>query len=503
MVRRDTISDFIRKARAKHGLRYMYDDVVYINSHTKISIGCTAHGNFEQAPRDHLKGRGCLKCANDERRMGLPDFLIEARRKHGNRYDYHKFAYHTLYTNGIIVCAEHGDFLQKPAKHLMGGNCPKCPAPSRALTTEIFIQRGTKKHCGKYSYPRSIYKNIHSKVIITCTEHGDFSQTAKDHLNGSGCAKCVGTAPLTTGIFINRATARHLGRYTYLRSNYTGTKKKIIITCAEHGDFQRTVEDHLDGYGCSKCSGRETLTTEGFIERAKANHNDRYTYSRSRYESSYHKVVITCPQHGDFQQLASAHLKGQGCIKCAGVETLTTEVFIQKAIVVHSGRYSYERSDCAGSKKNIIITCSRHGDFSQEAGTHLRGSGCPKCFQRFSRPETEFLDLIKIPESKRQIRISGTLYTADGLDETTDPPTIYEFDGDFFHGNPKLYDPNALNMVTKCTFGELYNKTLKKRDDLTYLGYNVVSIWNSELKDFTAEWRLEHNIHSGENANKI
>jgi predicted nucleic-acid-binding Zn-ribbon protein len=33
--------------------------------------------------------------------------------------------------------------------------------------------------------------------------------------------------------------------------------------------------------------------------------------------------------------------------------------------------------------------------------------------------------------------------------------------GDFWHGNPKIYN-NNLNKVTKCTFDELYEKTMQK-----------------------------------------
>ena len=45
-------------------------------------------------------------------------------------------------------------------------------------------------HGGRYSYQNSEYINSKSKVCITCSKHGDFYQTASDHIRGSGCPKC-------------------------------------------------------------------------------------------------------------------------------------------------------------------------------------------------------------------------------------------------------------------------------------------------------------------------
>jgi len=58
---------------------------------------------------------------------------------------------------------------------------------------------------------------------------------------------------------------------------------------------------------------------------------------------------------------------------------LTTEEFIQKAKEEHGDRYDYSESIYIKSNKEIIITCGKHGNFSQIANNHLRGKGCPKC----------------------------------------------------------------------------------------------------------------------------
>ena len=57
------ISDFIKDAKNIHGSKYDYSKVNYTNNHTKVTITCRKHGDFEQTPNSHLNGRGCPKCA--------------------------------------------------------------------------------------------------------------------------------------------------------------------------------------------------------------------------------------------------------------------------------------------------------------------------------------------------------------------------------------------------------------------------------------------------------
>lgn len=62
LSQRLTTDEFIDKANIIHNNEYNYDAVIYVNSHNKIIINCKYHGNFNQAPNNHLNGRGCPKC---------------------------------------------------------------------------------------------------------------------------------------------------------------------------------------------------------------------------------------------------------------------------------------------------------------------------------------------------------------------------------------------------------------------------------------------------------
>lgn len=59
---------FIKKAKNKHGDKYNYSKVEYINSLTKICIICPTHGEFWQTPHHHLMGQNCVECINDKKK---------------------------------------------------------------------------------------------------------------------------------------------------------------------------------------------------------------------------------------------------------------------------------------------------------------------------------------------------------------------------------------------------------------------------------------------------
>jgi len=124
-------------------------------------------------------------------------------------------------------------------------------------TTEKFIKRASIIHNNKYIYDKSVYIDYkHTPITITCPKHGDFKQTACNHLTRSKCPKCSteGTSKKLTlpfEKFIEKANSIHNYKYKYC--NYKGYKKPCTIICQTHGSFIQTPSNHLSGKGCQKC----------------------------------------------------------------------------------------------------------------------------------------------------------------------------------------------------------------------------------------------------------
>ena len=312
-MKTDKTKEFIAKAKAVHGDKYDYSKVNYVDCNTKVTIICPSHGEFEQAPRTHLSGRGCPDCA--KQRMTTEEFIEKAKKVHGDKYDYSKVKYVNKDTKVTIICPTHGEFEQNPRSHLTGQGCPSCGG-NKKLTTEEFVERARIVHGDKYDYSKVDYVNNNTKVTIICPTHGEFEQKPSGHLTGRGCPYCSGKKKLTTEEFIEKARKVHGDKYDYSKVNYVDCSTKVTIICPTHGEFEQTPYWHYSGGGCPSCSGNKKLTTEEFVERARIVHGDKYDYSKVKYVDSNTKVTIICPTHGEFEQTPFAHLLGQGCPVC-------------------------------------------------------------------------------------------------------------------------------------------------------------------------------------------
>ena len=502
-----TTDEFIEEAKLIHGDRYDYSKVDYKYSNENVIITCKIHGDFLQRPANHINSKqGCPKCGGSIKKSNQ-EFIEEAIKIHGDKYDYSKVNYIHAHKKIIIICKIHGDFEQIPSSHLNCNECNKCAiinsAEKRKTTLEEFIKKSILVHGDKYDYSKVYYKLGDTKVIIICKIHGDFEQTPNRHLVGQGCPKCgiilaANKNRKTLEEFIEKSILVHGDKYDYSKVDYKLGDTKVIIICKIHGDFEQTPNSHLIGHGCTNCSHinsaeKRKTTLEEFIDRSNIKHNNKYDYSKSIYINGTIKIKIICKIHGDFEQVPDSHLAGHGCPNCSHINNAekrktTKEEFIKKSILVHGDKYDYSKVDYKSSKEKVIIICKIHGEFLQGLN-HYRGSGCPKCSNNvYSKPSILWLDFLSIfyniyiqhGVNDGEFLIPNTRYKADGYCKETN--TIYEFHGDYWHGNPKIYKGNEINKNTNCTYNELYEKTLIRENKIKELGYNLKTIWENDWK---------------------
>ena len=298
---------------------------------------------------------------------------------HGDRYDYSSVNYVNSIFKVTIICRDHGPFSQTPGSHLANVGCPDC-AGNQPLTTETFIEKAIAIHGDRYDYSSVNYVNSISKVTIICPDHGPFSQTPGSHLANAGCPDCGGRKPLTTETFIEKAKAVHGDRYDYSSVNYVDAHTRVTIICPDHGPFSQVPDAHLNkAAGCPDCAGNKPLTTETFIKRAIAVHGDRYDYSSVNYVSNNTKVTIICPTHGAFEQRPADHALAKHGCPDCAGKNTTTESFIEKARAIHGDRYDYLQVNYVNNNTKVTIICRDHGPFQQTPSNHLSKQGCPDC----------------------------------------------------------------------------------------------------------------------------
>lgn len=170
------------------------------------------------------------------------------------------------------------------------------------------------------------YIKSSSKILCRCKICNHEWETQANNLRYQGCPACgilKRSNKLRKSIenFIKQANEIYKNKYNYDKVDYVNDKTPIIITCPIHVDFKQIPSNHLQGKGCPECAKKQNGelfrdTTESFIKKAKKVHGDKYDYSKVNYTKSQEKVIIICPEHGEFEQRPNDHLRGKGCPKC-------------------------------------------------------------------------------------------------------------------------------------------------------------------------------------------
>jgi hypothetical protein len=296
-----------------------------------------------------------------------------------------------------------------------------------------FIAAAILIHGLIYKYTKVLYVNAVTKVIIICKLHGEFSQTPNNHINRkSGCPKCAGVIRMTNEEFIKKAILVY-GKYEndYSKTEYKNNKTKITYVHKCGRTISQTPNNHLSGHGCGHCGHGYVKTTEEFIKEATSLQENRYLYPRTIYKNRKTPVIITCRKHGDFEQLPCTHLRGHGCPTCVNLGISRVSM------------------SWLGAIENLL---------GIKLQTYTNGGECEIILE------------------------SGKKYKLDGAYDDGFLKFAFEFDGDYWHGNPEKYNFYDKNVRNGKTFGDLHQETITKKQDLEKLGWYVVSIWEKDFK---------------------
>jgi hypothetical protein len=173
--RTKTKESFICDAIKIHGNKYDYSESEIYNRKDKVKISCKIHGMFfMQTPKDHLNGKGCNVCSGNKKKDTII-FIQEAKKIHGDKYDYSKANYIGANEKICIICPIHGEFNQQVRDHTSKGcGCPECKSSkgerkiSKVLTENDikYIPQHTFDSCkSKRVLPFDFYLPDHNACI--------------------------------------------------------------------------------------------------------------------------------------------------------------------------------------------------------------------------------------------------------------------------------------------------------------------------------------------------
>lgn len=193
-------------------------------------------------------------------------------------------------TNNFVTVVGYGRNLKRNRK---GSNVPivgyllKCVCGEHTFINGIApLRDGRVKTCGcKYNIKKAAYD--------------EFLIRMKGQLNKAGILYCS------------------FKQYTSEKIPYWCSKHNIYKTISKEG-LRTFLYAPCELCAKEHCGGHNVKSNEAFIEESKSVWGTKYTYENTKYITNKKKVTITCKEHGIFDQNAGNHLAGsEGCKGCS------------------------------------------------------------------------------------------------------------------------------------------------------------------------------------------
>ena len=107
------------------------------------------------------------------------------------------------------------------------------------------------------------------------------------------------------------------------------------------------------------------LTTKEFIARAAKVHGGKFSYDKVVYKNKLSRIVVTCPDHGDYEVTAGVHLLGR-MPRCCRYESMRgiekpnkTPERIARETAKTNGEMYYTGISCAKCKNTKRYVCNK------------------------------------------------------------------------------------------------------------------------------------------------
>jgi hypothetical protein len=347
-----------------------------------------------------------------------------------------------------------------------------------------------------------------------CGCHNYFSKIVKRTKDGRGCKFCNhGVACLHNNLVTTHPELCKQWDYEKNEKgpeNYTYGSHSIVYwicplnPCGCH-KYQMVIYcKTIDYQGCNYCGlgltcphNNLTITHPELCKQWDYEKNEKgpenYTYGSSA------KVYWICPInpcgcHKYLAKILDRTYKQTGCKFCnKGSVCPHNNLTITHPSLCKQWDYDKNTSNAEtytyGSNKIVFWLCNKN--HSYELPILYRTNqmmGCPLCITSgYSKISIEWINCISEKENIHiQCATNDGEYKIEGIGKVDgycqETNTVYEFHGDFWHGNPLIFDSEDINPVNCIKYGDLYNKTIKRDELIISKGYNLVTMWENDYK---------------------
>lgn len=263
---------------------------------------------------------------------------------------------------------------------------------------------------------------------------------------------------------------------------YINNKVKTLFECEKGHQYQAIPGNVFKGDGCKQCANDKH-------RRSKEDINKQIEHTGIQMIGDYStikiKTLFKCSSGHEWKAKPNDILNGKGCPLCSPKAKYTLQEFIDAAKNTHGDKYDYSLVQYESMNKEIRVICREHGEFFISPNNHLyKKMGCRNCRPTSSRIADEWINNLNIDTLIREYRLKeNNKQPVDAYDPVTN--TIYQFHGNYWHGNPLLYEATMMNEIAKKTMGELYSNTIESDRKIREWGYNLVVMWENEYESTT------------------
>ena len=297
------------------------------------------------------------------------EFIKDAIKVHGDKYDYSKVEYIKSCKNVIIICKIHGDFLTNPGNHINSkSGCPMC-AGNKSYTIEYCQKIATEK--GGECLSKE-YKTKDSLLEWKCKEGHIFKKRLGHIREKAWCPKCTGKQKYTIEECCTHAVNK---KGKCLSNEYINSSTLMEWECKERHCWKNTFGHIKHGQWCPYCSGKFNNNIE--LCNKIANEKGGECISKN-YLNSSTKMKWKCKEgHIWDTNFENIKLSDSWCPTCACNKSYTIE-YCQKIATEKDGECLSK--EYKNSKEYMLWKCGEKHTFkSKFYNIKVRNNWCPKC----------------------------------------------------------------------------------------------------------------------------
>jgi hypothetical protein len=326
------------------------------------------------------------------------------------------------------------------------------------------------------------------KVWWVCRKGHEWEARIYSRAKNHGCPYCSGRRP-TGETNLLKLFPKLCEEWDYEKNkkppeNFTiKSDQKVWWVCKNNHNFFQAIKKRTIGMGCSYCCGQLPSEENNLSLNLKlcGQWSSKNILTPKDYTLNSGKKVLWVCEKGHEWSAAIYTRKDHGCPYCTG--RLPSKENNLSLNLKLCGEWDYEKNRLTpkdytlNCNKKVWWVCEKNHRWGATIANRNNGTDCPHCSKSISKPSQHWLDKLNV--KIREYKIPYTNYIVDGYDPETN--IVYEFYGDFWHGNPSLYQRDDINPMIKKAFGELYDETIKRENILKLMGFKIITIWESDF----------------------